>query len=204
MGTNYYLIRKMKYVPGTPTTLGLDSYDTEVTQLTNGYVCRNTYYPTLDALSKDFKQEIHIGKSSGGWYFGLCIYPKYGINNLEDWKKLFFDPEVVIQNESEKVISPEEMMSIITQRGVKGWTKDLQDDFEAHELTSQNMLMKHFGVAPYRTFDEFLEDNHAERGNNGLLKRRLDDAFHVENPDKTATYDYIISGNDPEEGIIFS
>ena len=32
--------------------------------------------------------ELHIGKSSVGWYFSLCVYPERKINSLDDWKKL--------------------------------------------------------------------------------------------------------------------
>ena len=205
MGTNYYLIRKMKYVPGTPTTLGLGSYDTEVTQLTNGYVCRNTYYPTLDALSKDFEQEIHIGKSSFGWHFSLCVYPEYGIHNFEDWKCLFFDFNTTIEDEYGETISPEEMIDIITDRAAPDWDKHpVPEDYEAHVLEAANQMEQYMGsLRRYKSYDEYLVDNHAQRGNNGLLKHQAE-KFHIDNPDKAATYDYIKSGNDPEEGLIFS
>jgi len=38
----------------------------------------------------------HIGKSSAGWCFLLHVIPEEGINDLEDWKKLWYQPEAEI------------------------------------------------------------------------------------------------------------
>lgn len=206
MGTNYYLIRKMKYEKDTPISLGCDTYRTEIEELSNGWVLRDTYYSTLEELSENFTQEIHIGKSSYGWHFGLCIYPKYGINNLEDWLKLFNDPNNKIVDEYGDEIPAETMISYITERKMKGWIDDpvAIEDFEAQVLESHNLFMAHVGGQTCSSYEEYLKENHAERGVNGLLRHGRIDKYHISNPDKNATFDYIISGNDPNEGCIFS
>jgi hypothetical protein len=206
MGTNYYLIRKVNYSKDTPSALGCDSCDNEVQQLSNGWVFENTYYSTLEELSKVYAQRIHIGKSSYGWHFSLCIYPEYGINNLEDWTRLFNDCNNQIFDEYDTPVSADTMLDLITNRMMSGWedSPEAIKAFEERALIGHNNLMAYTCCGKqYETYDEFLADNHAVRGNKGLWKHQLD-KFHVENPDKTATYDYIISGNDPEKGIIFS
>ncbi len=62
--------------------------------------------------------EIHIGKSSGGWCFGLHVKtPGSDENlpeNLMEWEELFKNNEIV--NEYGEIITKEEMMDIITDR----------------------------------------------------------------------------------------
>jgi hypothetical protein len=204
MGTNYYVLKRMKYEKGMPSSLGCCVDENEVEELKNGYLFNNTYYPTIEELSKRFYQKIHVGKASMGWHFSLCIYPEYGINNFNDWKKLFSDSNVQIEDEYGDIISPEVMIEKITKRSISNWDDNPEaiKDFEAHCLQIQNSFRQCTGSKAYDSYDEYLEVNHAQRGNNGLLKHKLD-KFHIENPDKTATYDYIISGNDPEKGVIF-
>jgi len=56
----------------------------------------------------------HIGKSSCGWVFMLHIYPKEGINDLEDWIPLF--DQCVIRNEYNEIVPPQDMIKTITER----------------------------------------------------------------------------------------
>jgi hypothetical protein len=85
MGMNFYLERKLDFISNTETPASLGCGDSkDVIELTNGFVWQNTYYPTKEELNKDFYQRIHVGKSSLGWHFGLCVYPEYGINALDD------------------------------------------------------------------------------------------------------------------------
>ena len=45
------------------------------------------YYWLKDACEKCGRgEEVHIGKSSGGWCFGLRVYPERDINTLNDWE----------------------------------------------------------------------------------------------------------------------
>jgi len=60
--------------------------------------------------------QIHIGKSSAGWCFSLHIIPEKGINNLDDWIKLWTIKGSVITDEYGDTISPKEMLDIITNR----------------------------------------------------------------------------------------
>ena len=69
--------------------------------------------------------EIHIGKSSGGWCFSLHVYPEDGINTLEDWQSLWNAPGAYIEDEYSTKISNNEMEKIITERSWGTTTKDL-------------------------------------------------------------------------------
>lgn len=204
MGTNYYLIRKIEYREGTPVSLGCDSAETEVEKLTNGWVLRDTYYSTLEELSKDFTQEIHIGKSSCGWHFSLCVYPEFGINNLEDWIQLFTEPGNKIVDEYGEQISDDDMIRIITVRKAPKWEDDPAaiKKYEEQVIESSNDLAVYCGGRTFTTYDEILKCNHAERGVNGLWAHKSD-RFHKRGP-LNSTYDYVISGNDPNTCCIFS
>ena len=96
MGTNYYLIKKCSKEELSKYGHYNDDFrsDIEPKKLTNGFLYRNTYYPTEEELLKNLALILHIGKSSYGWHFSLCIYPELGINDLEDWKKLFSEYEI--------------------------------------------------------------------------------------------------------------
>lgn len=199
MGTNYYLLRKKAYKVGdaTPISLGCCSFPEEVRKLTNGYLLRDTYYATEKELENNFTQEVHIGKSSAGWYFSLCIYPG-DINGIDDWKKLFNDPDNKIVDEYGENIDPKEMIRIITKR--KWGEGRFTEENMKKALDAHNEMFS--GTEKIRSYDEFLAINHAEKGINGLWKHKLD-KFHSRAEDKNATYDYIISGNDVENCCIF-
>lgn len=59
---------------------------------------------------------LHVGKSSAGWAFALRVYPFEGINSLQDWKQRFEATGCVIKDEYERVVTPDQMMKIITDR----------------------------------------------------------------------------------------
>lgn len=61
-------------------------------------------------------RKLHIGKASGGWAFALHVIPEEGLNTLEDWKALWAQPNAVIFNEYDDVISSEDLLRIIVQR----------------------------------------------------------------------------------------
>lgn len=61
------------------------------------------------------KPGLHIGKSSAGWCFPLCIYPPH-INSLDDWRKLWEKEEVVIVDEYGDEVGAERMIELITDR----------------------------------------------------------------------------------------
>lgn len=139
MGCNYYLYKK----DGSNWTLPVNRLGNLVE------------FTVFDCIKKDFNSNIfeldykrcitereglHIGKSSFGWHFNLCIYPYMGIYNLENWKRLFNSDNYIIKDEDEEDVSVDEMLDIITNR--KG----------SSQLT-----------------DKELKQNHAERGLNNLL-----------------------------------
>lgn len=89
---------------------------------------------------------LHIGKGSVGWCFALHVTPDEGIHDLKDWAQLWCKPGAVIVDEYGRVVSPESMAEIITDRR-----------WEERAYTAN-----------------FLARNHAELGPNGLLRCRLD------------------------------
>ena len=90
--------------------------------------------------------ELHIGKSSFGWCFSLHVYPEKGINDLPDWQKLWGKPGSEIRDEYEKLVAVEDMLERITQR--EGPT--------------------------HRVDREWLDENHADPGPDGLVRHRID------------------------------
>lgn len=163
MGTNYYLLKKKKYESKD------NDYVTQgVYELNNGWVWNNTYYPSLDDLNKEYYLELHIGKSSCGWHFGLCIYPELNIYSMDDWLREFNDSKIF--DEYNREISKDEMFETITNRKNKSWEDFKTDEeYEKYQLDVQNNWSVHFDYPKYATYDDFLRDNHAKRGLNGLL-----------------------------------
>ena len=74
MGTNYYSVKR----------------DIEHLVMMDFYDLHERCYDL------DGNDVLHIGKSSSGWCFSLHVIPEQGINSLQDWVKLFIDPERMI------------------------------------------------------------------------------------------------------------
>ena len=166
MGTNYYLLKKKNY---DPKDNDYTDTDNDVTILKNGYVWKNKYYSTLIELNKEYVLPLHIGKSSMGWHFGLCIYPDLGINNLSNWIKEFTLSTIVDEYDDE--VAPSKMVSIITERMRQGYGTEPEEEYEKKYIDSNNECYETTNIGEwYLTYDEFLEANHAERGKFGLLK----------------------------------
>lgn len=90
-------------------------------------------------------EPLHIGKSSMGWCFSLHVIPEEGINTLEDWQARWSKPEAVIWNEYQELITPGEMLRIITERRgrVGSWSpRDLRAN---HAVAGPNHLARHSG-----------------------------------------------------------
>ena len=208
MGMNFYLLRKINFINNeqTPASLGCGYGENFIIELTNGFVWQNTYYPTKDKLNEDFTQKIHIGKSSMGWHFGLCIYPEYGINTLDDWIKLFRVSGNIIVDEEDRELKTSEMLERIEDRKQLDFEKyESEQDFEKAVVENHNNINKRINIFRYKiynNYDEILIDNHACRGLNGLWRRQKDQYTSYPIPD--GTYDLIISGNDVENCCIFS
>lgn len=204
MGTNYYLHVKKDFDPlhRIPARLGCSEGDeNEPLELVNGWVWNKKYYPTIEDLNKEFYQVLHIGKSSMGWRFGLCIYPTENprfkddstyheywldepINSLEDWIKLFKTKGNRIFNEYNEEVSVKEMLKTITKR--QG--KVVADDGSDTGTVTANSVEEYKVVA-------------------GLLVHTPEDKYrsgYVTMMPANCTYDLLLSGNDPNSGIIFS
>jgi hypothetical protein len=106
---------------------------------------------------------LHIGKSSAGWCFSLHVYPEHGINSLDEWKSLFCDPYALIQDEYGRFVTPAEMLDWITNRSWDGAAQH-----------------------PQIIYDQ----NHAERGPNGLMRSKVDGVHCVGHGE--GTWDYIV------------
>lgn len=187
MGMNFYVDIKRKYDKKFDDVY-TDGYKrNDVIRLTNGYVWNNTFYKSMEQLNKVYTLNLHIGKSSFGWHFGLCIYPSLGINNLEDWIKLWNSPGVVISDEEDRVLTVEEMIDRITNRGRPDWDDTKQEDLEKEAVESYNRLTESLGGGrKIYSYDEFLRENHAERGLRGLLAHGSD---YYKYPPTGGTYD---------------
>lgn len=100
----------------------------------------------------DAGEVTHIGKSSGGWCFGLHITES--IRSLEDWKAKFSEGGI-IRDEYGQEHTPEEMIRIITVR-------------------SRPDPVKISPIDPwYKSLDEFLMRNNAELGPKNLLRHKI-------------------------------
>ena len=186
MGTNYYLKCKMNpknmLLAATCGYSNWYGYDNEIKVLSNGYVWKNTYYPDIEDLDRDYYCSLHIGKSSAGWHFSLCTYPELGIESIDDWLELFKDNEII--DECDCTVKLETMMNTITKRDTYS-TKS-----EEEELADLNSLHSKLGMRTYSSYDEFLKDNHASRGLNGLLAHNYGDFRRTE-----GTYDITTDWN---------
>jgi hypothetical protein len=124
------------------------------------------YYLYLNVCSTCNREEkaLHIGKSSGGWYFALHVTEE--ITSLDDWKKLFKQKNAVIKDEYGKILSQEEMLNEITNRS---WKNPIP-----------------------RTGDysrKFMQSNSAEFGGNNLIRAKIDGAHCIGHGE--GTWDYI-------------
>jgi len=127
------------------------------------------YYTHKDCCDKCGRgvDGLHIGKSSAGWCFSLHVIPEQGINNLGDWKAIFFNPNITIKDEYERFVDKHEMLDIIKNR--HGESLDVPWGYE--------------------TWEEFHKQNHSEPGPNNLVRSRVDNRHCVGHG--PGTYDYI-------------
>ena len=100
-------------------------------------------------------ERIHIGKSSGGWCFSLCVHPDEHINDLPDWAEAWQDG--IIKDEYDRPVTPEEMVAVITDRKGRPWD----------EYTYGN------GPLQYTSEAAMLKSNYAEKGPNSLLRHQI-------------------------------
>lgn len=131
MGTNYYCRLKASYedavkkLKDKSRLFDVCDLSNSVEELTNGYVWNKTYYKDLDELNNDYYITLHVGKSSYGWNFLLCLYPELNINSLDDWKEFFTNNFVLAYNEYDEVVNIPDLLDIITDRNTKYKAKEL-------------------------------------------------------------------------------
>lgn len=88
--------------------------------------------------------ELHIGKSSAGWCFSLHVIPDEGLNSLDDWKERWSRPGAIIKDEYGDVVTPEEMLSRITERRYVGKGGRTESQLAANYATrGPNGLVRH-------------------------------------------------------------
>ena len=99
--------------------------------------------PDCECCGRPF-EPLHIGKSSYGWHFSLHVMGDL-INDLQDWQRLYSQTGAIIKDEYGKVVSPEEMTSIILEKKFTGNKPD----------------------------SSWYAQNYAEPGLNGLSRRKI-------------------------------
>lgn len=109
------------------------------------------------AINQETNKELHIGKSSAGWCFGLHIIPEEHLNSLDDWVQMLETGNWTITNEYGESLSIEQLKEIITQRERKeSLEKTFKPDFYSKSL------------------HQFLKQNFAIIGPNNLLRSKID------------------------------
>jgi hypothetical protein len=97
---------------------------------------------------KRLEDELHIGKSSAGWCFGLHVIPEEGLSNLKDWVEKW--KEGTIFDEYGRQIKHLEMLDIITNRGFGYREHNQEEERNFHKM------------------------NHSEPGPNNLVRSKID------------------------------
>lgn len=207
MGMNYFLRLKGTYKSAIINDFPYAD-DNEVYEDNNKYIWHHKEYSSIGELNKEYYFNLHIGKDSAGWVFGLRVFPEHGIKNLEDWVRMFNLPNAQIVNECEEEISVEDMLSIITKKAAYNWEnyhseKEYEDNFviqwnkeydEEQAEENRNPRYLNMMARKIKDYDDYLtlpELNGALRGPRGLLRRRGSE-FHPIEEVKNSSYDLII------------
>lgn len=128
---------------------------------TKGEIMGTNYYlhnrPPCACCGRSYPP-LHIGKSSAGWCFALHVIPEEGINDLDDWRKLWLQPGVHIKDDCGVDVTTFQMEEVITNRY---WPYRKFDD---------SLLLRRGG---YLTEEEFHRQNCSQHGPNGLLRHAI-------------------------------
>ena len=98
--------------------------------------------PACSCCNRPFER-LHIGKSSAGWCFSLHVIPEEGIDDLENWEKLWTIPGSYIEDEYGTKLTALEMKNRIVNRS---WhkPKDQSFDYELnYAVPGPNNLVRH-------------------------------------------------------------
>lgn len=134
---------------------------------TNYYWCEEQYNKCVNCGHEEKIDviEIHIGKSSGGWVFGIHVYPDKGINILEDWIKIWCTKKGWIRDEYMQRISITYMLDVIMDRSTTYWDGGKNQS------------------------EEWYQQNFAQPGPNGLARSRIGYGC-VDHGENEGTWDY--------------
>ena len=108
-------------------------------------------------------EELHIGKSSGGWCFSVHVElnnPTYP-HSWEDWLTWLKDSEMAIRDEYGTAVTLGELERIVTDRKSYAPTKPFVADGRYHDE------------------DEWMLKNHATPGPFGLARHAIGDGLCV-------------------------
>ncbi len=174
MGMNYYLKKKDNSEFTLPKS--------EIGRIFENAIVHKDSKDVIQLSIKDVTTKVdklHIGKSSFGWHFLLCIYPALGIISFDDWRALFNNEEYEIIDEEDRTVSSEDMLKTINERKAIDFDKfKTVEEFEKAHVESYNeaerVLQSHLECEPkyVETYDEFLNAENALRGKNGLLAHK--------------------------------
>lgn len=143
----------------------------------------------------DPEEQIHLGKSSGGWCFSLHVYPGggdgvpsiYNWDEMKAWLEQQLSSGAVIRSEYGDDVSFEEFGKVVTERS---HPKDWDSDWWAPKSFGTDLSGKPFMLPGYASEEHFHQSNHSRRGPNGLLRHRLEIGHCIGNGD--GPYDYIV------------
>ena len=129
------------------------------------YYLRKDAKPPCKCCGRDYpSEELHIGKSSGGWCFSLHVIPEKGINSWLDWTHRFSEAGTSIFDEYGHEITVIAMTDIVFNRG---------------------------SDAPRPQTAEWYSENHARPGPRGLASSVVDGVHCVGHAECGATFDLI-------------
>lgn len=141
MGTSYYLYLKSNY------------------ELINNHIVNDK----LLNIDIDYLLEltrIKIGKSSAGWKFCLHIYPHLDINLFNDWVNIFKNNNYLIVNEYKEIITPLEMIKIISEKKRFFKKKDTGKIIDDKYIIADVGLIEHnfteYIVVEGKTYDYYI------------------------------------------------
>jgi hypothetical protein len=88
----------------------------------NPFVCGGLRVEVLSRMEVGSTRgdDLHIGKSSGGWVFALHVIPELGLNDLDSWKYFLGKPGMKIfergDGKPRQEIPLDELLKVITER----------------------------------------------------------------------------------------
>lgn len=100
-------------------------------------------------------EPLHLGKSSGGWCFGLHVYPEKGLNNWQDiWGMLHAsieEKDYEIKNEYGDIVQLAEFFTIVWDRKALR-AKPLDSELDRKWLETNHAIPGSFGLARHALY----------------------------------------------------